>query len=87
MPKYREITPAALRCIIGACPSVFETDTGSLVVIGSRLGAHQLSCLPKGKIAEHEFAVEVPRDLLARLAVGKRPIPRETVKSNRGNRR
>jgi hypothetical protein len=61
----RDLTPMHLRCTpIGpSCPAVHELSDGRLAVIGPIADIETLSELV-GKIAPHEEAVIVPRDLL-----------------------
>jgi len=56
-----ELTPEALRCAVGPCPSVFETDRGTLIVIGRIVQDEEALRLLRGKIGEGESAVELPK--------------------------
>lgn len=66
---WKEITPAHLRCGVGACPAVYETPRGSLVVVGKTLSAHERDGELAGRIASHEEAVEIDPSLIARLII------------------
>jgi hypothetical protein len=46
----------------GGCPSVFETDQGTLVVQGWKIP--DAETLAQLDLPDHESAVEIPRDLL-----------------------
>ncbi|HOZ46600.1 MAG TPA: hypothetical protein PLO37_06595 [Candidatus Hydrogenedentes bacterium] len=59
--RIREITPEPLKCIVGACPAVYETDRGTFILIGRQLDVAQL--LP-GKVGSEETAIEIPQELL-----------------------
>lgn len=56
-----ELTPEMLRCAVGPCPSVFETDRGTFIVIGKVVQDEEALRLLRGKIGEGESAVELPR--------------------------
>jgi hypothetical protein len=60
----------------GACPTLYETDRGTIVVQGLRLtDAEALSDLRD--ILDGEVAVEVPRELLTEIA--RRVLPDESA--------
>jgi len=59
-----EKTPKSLRCLLSACPAIFETDRDSYVVIGTRLSLEVMSKLLYGRVGEGEVAVEFPKALL-----------------------
>lgn len=65
--RLTEITPESMRCIIGSCPAVYETDRGTIVLIGKRLDSRTMAQLLPGKVAPHEEAIEVSRELLLDL--------------------
>ena len=67
MRKLREITPAHLRCLVGACPAVYETDDGRLLIIGKTLSPEAASLLPPGKVGPGEAVIEISRALIANL--------------------
>ncbi|MFG1927961.1 hypothetical protein [Cryptosporangium sp. NPDC048952] len=49
----------------GSCPSVYETDRGTLVVQGWRVtDAEAIAALTERGLPAHETAVEIPLDLL-----------------------
>lgn len=55
----------------GSCPSVYETDRGTLVVQGYKVtDPEALAALRERGLPDHEDAVEVPLDLL-RLFPGR----------------
>ncbi|MFI7447537.1 hypothetical protein ACIBQX_08590 [Nonomuraea sp. NPDC049714] len=60
----------------GACPTLYETDRGTIVVQGLRVtDAEALSDLRD--ILDGEVAVEVPRELLTEIA--RRVLPDESA--------
>lgn len=49
----------------GSCPSVYETDRGTLVVQGWRVtDAEAIAALAERGLPAHETAVEIPLELL-----------------------
>ena len=68
----RDITPKELNCVIGACPTIFETDSG-FVIVGNNLDGAELPGSIAEKVGAGERAVYVPKALLREL---QRP-PRE----------
>lgn len=49
----------------GACPNLYETDRGTIVVQGSRVtDPDALAILRARGLPDHETAVEIPRELL-----------------------
>ncbi|MDQ8699258.1 hypothetical protein [Hyphomicrobium sp. LHD-15] len=67
MSKLTEITPHELRCGIGACPSVYEFEDGSLLIVGTRASEADLAMLPDGKVGADEFAVKLSRQYFSSL--------------------
>lgn len=65
--KLRNITPEPMRCVIGSCPAIHETDRGTFVIIGRRLDAASVAELLPGKVAAHEEAIEISRKLLSEI--------------------
>jgi len=65
--KLVEITPKALRCGVGPCPAVFETDQGTYVIVGTRLTRKQLDEQLPGKVAPHEEAIEISKEFFSEL--------------------
>jgi hypothetical protein len=64
--KLNDITPAEFQacgnCGCG-CPAVFETENDSYVIIGKVLPAAAVAQL-KGRIADDELVIEVPRGMI-----------------------
>jgi hypothetical protein len=58
-----ELTPTALRCTLGACPSVYKTQQGKLVIIGKRPSLEITETI-KNKIGDDEWAIVIDPDLL-----------------------
>ncbi|MGP1622138.1 hypothetical protein [Prevotella koreensis] len=65
--KVREITPLAHRCGVGVCPSVFDTDEGSFLIIGKTLEDKNIPDIVKRKIGEDETVIRVPKGLIMDL--------------------
>jgi hypothetical protein len=64
---WLEITPTNLRCGIGACPAVFKTPAGSLVIVGRSLSSGERGGFLAGRIAPDETAVEIDAALVEGL--------------------
>ena len=62
-----EKTPAEFHCVIGTCPSVFETDRGTYIIVGKKLNLKEVTQEVKNKIGDGEIAVEIPKGLLDEL--------------------
>lgn len=60
-----ELTPASLRCMgeTSACPAVFRTSQGNLLIVGRRVDTSQYPGLA-GRIAEGEEAVEIEEKII-----------------------
>ena len=69
--KVIEITPNKFHCIAAACPSVFETDSGKLLIIGKKLGKESIPDDVKKKIGSDEMVIEVPKNLITDLDLFK----------------
>jgi hypothetical protein len=64
--KAKNITPSSGRCGVGPCPSVFETDDNSFIVIGAVTTIDKLPRNVLKKIGKGETAVVMPRKTLAK---------------------
>ncbi len=62
--KLIEITPKSMRCGIGPCPAVFETDRGTYVIIGKQLSSDMIKQFLTEKVGDGETAIEFPKGLL-----------------------
>jgi len=60
--KIKDVTPSAFACITGGCPSIFETDRQTYLIIGRKVDVPD--GLLSGKIGLDETVIEVPADLL-----------------------
>lgn len=67
--KLKEITPEHLRCVIGACPAVYETDRGTYVLIGKIVNDTDIANVLAGMVGADEMAVEIPKEFLSGLTV------------------
>jgi len=63
----RDITPEHLRCGIGACPAVFESDRGTLIVIGRKADGEIVSAMT-GRAGSDELIIEIPKELILLVA-------------------
>ena len=68
--KIREITPKEYQCIVGACPAVFQTDRGSILIVGRVLTEDERGRLPEIAVGKGEAVVEVPTGLLSKITSG-----------------
>ena len=74
----KEIAPGRILvgnngCSGGNCPSVLSCSDGSLVIVGNKLSASEISALEETnlvKVYDHEFAVRIDPELLKK-AVGE----------------
>ena len=63
--KIKDITPKKHRCVIGACPTIVETDKSSYIIIGKILKSEIINDLELSqKIGKDEIAIEIPKSLL-----------------------
>lgn len=62
--KLIEITPKHMRCGIGACPAIFETDRDTYIVIGKQLSSEMIKQLLEEKVGTDETAIELPKGIL-----------------------
>ena len=62
--KAKEITPVSARCGVGPCPSIFQTDRGTFLVIGSIPAVNELPRNVRKKLGKGEVAIEVPQNVL-----------------------
>jgi hypothetical protein len=70
--KAREITQKkALLCVAGVgCPSVFETDRKTLIIVGSIPANNDLPANIRRKMGKGEVAVEIPTMVLPAMKEG-----------------
>lgn len=63
--KIKNITPNEHKCIIGACPTIVESNNGSYIIVGELMNNNDLSDLGLlKKVGENEVAIEIPKSLL-----------------------
>jgi len=64
--KAREITQKkVLQCVAGlGCPSIFETDRKTLIIVGSVPANNDLPANIRRKMGKGEMAVEIPTMVL-----------------------
>ena len=70
--KIYERTPNSLYCAIGACPSVFETEKETFLIIGKKLDNDKVPDEVKKKIGKDEMVIEVPKNLITELDLFKK---------------
>jgi hypothetical protein len=58
-----DVTPMKFQCMVGACPSIFESAQGVLI-IGKRLAKAAVPASVWRKIGKDEALILVPKDLL-----------------------
>ena len=64
--KLKELTPAHMICHTNnCCPAVFETETGSLMLIGKKVNALEAGIADR--VADDEFVIEISKELLANV--------------------
>jgi len=63
--KHKDVTPKAFACAGGCCPSVFETDKGTYLIIGTK--AVLADSLLSSRIGPNETVIEVPAELLRKV--------------------
>ena len=63
--KLNDVTPEAFACgTCGCgCPAIFETENNSYVIIGKVLSPAVIEQL-KGRVADDEFVIEVPKGMI-----------------------
>ena len=64
--KAKNITPDKSLCGVAECPSVFETDRNSYLVVGTVPAMRDLPRCVLKKLGKGEVVVEVPRGTLER---------------------
>ena len=69
--KCFEITPKRFLCIAAACPSVFETEKRTFLIIGKKLNKDNIPDEVKRKIGSDEMVIEVPKNLITDLELIK----------------
>ena len=62
-----EKTPPEFYCVVGTCPSLFETDRGTYIIVGKELNLKEITQEVKNKIGEGEIGIEVPKELITEL--------------------
>lgn len=62
-----EKTPVEYRCLAYACPSVFETNRGTYIIVGKELNLKEITQEIKNKIGVGEIGIEVPKELITEL--------------------
>lgn len=56
---WSEVTPTNLRCLVGACPAIFRTPSGSYVVVGRTLNADEAAIVLPNRVGSQETAIEI----------------------------
>ena len=62
-----EKTPVQFYCVAYACPSVFETNRGTYIIVGKELNLEEITQEIKNKIGAGEIGIEVPKELITEL--------------------
>ena len=64
--NLKNVTPQSLRCAGIGCPSIYEAEDDSYVIIG-KLVSKTVAKELKNSISEAEAAINVPKRLLEKL--------------------
>lgn len=67
-----EITPKSLMCGVLSCPSVFETESETFLIIGKKLYKENIPDEVRKKIGNDEMVIEVPKNLITELDLFKK---------------
>lgn len=59
------ITPAHLHCAIGACPAVYRTDHGTIVLIGRKVASAHILRELSGRVGPDEEVIEIAEEYLS----------------------
>lgn len=66
--KIKDITPQEHKCIVGACPTIVESDNGSYIIVGELINEADLTDLGLlKKVGKNEVAIEIPKSLLTHI--------------------
>lgn len=65
--KLKEITPVHLRCCAGGCPSIYESNRNTFVIVGRKLSADEINKDLSGKVSSEEEAIEISREFFTNL--------------------
>ena len=63
--KAKDITPKLNKCVGIGCSSIFKTDRGTFLIVGSIPAANELPRNVRKKLGKGEVAVEIPQGILA----------------------
>lgn len=61
---FVELTPESFRCSMGACPSVYKTKLGKLVIIGKK-PSREITETIENKVGDDEWAIVIDPRLLS----------------------
>lgn len=62
--KIKEVTPKAFSCGVGPCPSIYETDRDSYLIVGAVVNEKDPKPLKILRIGKNETVIEVPKNLI-----------------------
>jgi hypothetical protein len=74
--KTRELTPRETRCVVGACPAIFETADGQLLLIGKTQHSAARFGIQATRVGPDETLVAVPKEMVMRALLqlqGEKP--------------
>ena len=57
-------TPSRFSCLVGTCPSIFEAQNDTYIIVGKKQQKKHLTEKVKNKIGKDEIAIEVPKGLI-----------------------
>ena len=53
------VTPESIRCAVGLCPAIYETDQGTYLLVGKQRTVNEV------QLGSDEVLIEVPAKLLS----------------------
>ena len=56
---WENVTPRALRCVIGSCPGIYRSPAGRYVIVGRTLSSDEVAALLPDRVGAHESAIEI----------------------------
>lgn len=60
--ELRNVTPEDFDCGVGPCPAIYETDSGTYLIIGKQVNPSDAGL--ESKVGDDELLVEVPREII-----------------------
>ena len=61
----KDMTPTSFQCVVGACPSFFETDKNTYILVGVQIHKSEIKNLGiESRVGGNEVAIEIPKELI-----------------------